>query len=362
MTAEVDLVVVGGGPVGLGTALLAARAGLSTTVIEQRADPVDKACGEGLMPGALGILAGLGVAPEGRDFWGIRYLDATGRRSAQARFRAGAGRGVRRTTLQQALTAAVDRAGIRRAVARVEDVRQYGDGLEVAGLRGRYLAAADGLHSTVSRQYALERPARARPRFGLRRHYAVAPWSDFVEVHWANGAEAYVTPVSDGLVGVAVLTDQRGRSFDDWLLEFPVLRDRLAGAQPASATRGAGPLERNLARRVVGRVLLVGDAAGYVDALTGEGIAVGLASAQQLVAAVRADRPQEYERRWRQVSRPYRILTRGVLFAAERRPLRAAVVPAAAAAPAMFGRLVDALAQSRGETSRPEVSSQTLGY
>lgn len=343
MSADVDLVVVGGGPVGLGTALLAARAGLSVTVIEQRPDPVDKACGEGLMPGALRAFADLGVDPPGQDICGIRYLDATGHRAAQARFRAGVGRGVRRTALHDALTAAVARAGIPRITARVDGVSQYADRVAAAGVMGRYLAAADGLHSTVSRQYGLERPARVRPRFGLRRHYARTPWTDFVEVHWAAGAEAYVTPVADGLVGVAVLTDRRGRSLEDWLTEFPLLGERLADAPPVSATRGAGPLERNLARRVVGRVLLVGDAAGYVDALTGEGIAVGLASARRLVAAVRADRPHDYERAWRDTSRRCRVLTRGVLYAAQRRPLRAAVVPAAAAAPPVFGRLVDAL-------------------
>ena len=343
MSADVDLLVVGGGPVGLGTALLAAQAGLSVTVIEQRRDPVDKACGEGLMPGAVRAFADLGVAPPGRDICGIRYLDASGRRAAQARFRDGVGRGVRRTALHDALTAAAAGAGIPRITARVDGISQCADRVEAAGVVGRYLAAADGLHSTVSRQYALDQPARVRPRFGLRRHYARTPWTDFVEVHWAAGAEAYVTPVADGLVGVAVLTDRRGRSLDDWLTEFTLLRERLAGAPPASAARGAGPLERNLARRVVGRVLLVGDAAGYVDALTGEGIGVGLASARRLVAAVQADRPQDYELAWRQASRRCRVLTRGVLYAAQRRRLRAAVVPAASAAPPLFRRLVHAL-------------------
>lgn len=344
MSADVDLLVVGAGPVGLGTALLAAKAGLSVAVVDPRPDPIDKACGEGLMPSALAMLAELGVDPPGRTFAGIRYLDATGHRSAQARFRRGQGRGVRRTVLQEALSQAVEKAGVARIQERVQRVRQNADRVEAAGISGRYLAAADGLHSVVSRQYDLDRPGRARPRFGLRRHYAVAPWSDLVEVHWAEDAEAYVTPIGADMVGVAMLTDHRGRSFDDLLTGFPALAGRLAGSGVASSTRGAGPLEHNVHRRVMGRVLLVGDAAGYVDALTGEGIAVGLGCARLLVRSVLAERPDAYEAGWPRASRRYRLVTRAVLITAQQQRLRRSLVPTASAAPWLFGRLVDTLA------------------
>jgi len=253
MTADVDLLVVGGGPVGLATGLLAARAGLSCAVMEQRRAPVDKACGEGLMPGGLSILASLGVDPAGRGFAGIRYLDALGGASAEARFHGGPGRGVRRTVLAEALAAAADAAGVKRVTGQVRNVRQHPDRVEAGGITGRYLAAADGLRSTVRRQYELELPPRARPRYGLRRHFAAVPWTDLVEVYWAAGAELYVTPVADRLVGVAVLTEHRGRPFDHWLAQAPALRERLVGAEPVTPVRGAGPLERNVARRVVGR-------------------------------------------------------------------------------------------------------------
>ena len=70
-----DLVVVGGGPVGLAAGLYAARAGLSVEVREKRAGVVDKACGEGLMPGAVATLRDLGVEPSGHPIEGIRYRD-----------------------------------------------------------------------------------------------------------------------------------------------------------------------------------------------------------------------------------------------------------------------------------------------
>ena len=115
------------------------------------------------------------------------------------------------------------------------------------------------------------------------------------------------------------------------------------GAAPASVLRGAGPLRQRAARRVAGRALLVGDAAGYVDALTGEGISVGLACAHELVRCVVAERPQEYERAWLRATRRYRVLTGGLLWAAQRPRVRRTIVPAAERLPAVFGRIVDQL-------------------
>ncbi|URN14562.1 NAD(P)/FAD-dependent oxidoreductase, partial [Streptomyces sudanensis] len=75
---------------------------------------------------------------------------------------------------------------------------------------------------------------------------------------------------------IAILTTGRG-PYDDHLAAFPALRKRLAGAQATGPVRGAGPLHQRSAARTAGRTLLVGDAAGYIDALTGEGIALALA-------------------------------------------------------------------------------------
>ena len=341
---DVDVLVAGGGPVGLAVALMAVRAGLSATVVERRCAPVDKACGEGLMPSAVDALRGLGLAPAGRPFHGIRYVDAAGGRSVQARFAAGPGLGVRRTELHRCLADAADAAGVHRVSGVVEDVRQSGGVVQAAGRSARWLVAADGLHSTVRRELGLDRPPNARRRYGLRRHFAAAPWSDLVEVHWSTSAEAYVTPVSSSVVGVAVLTGARGVSFEDHLRQFPLLAAHLAGAEPVSSVRGAGPLGQAASRRVAGRVLLVGDAAGYVDALTGEGIAVGLAQAAALVECLADGRPQAYEQAWRHVSRRSRLLTQAVLYAAQHHRLRSRLVPAAAGAPALFRAAVDALA------------------
>ena len=109
--------------------------------------------------------------------------------------------------------------------------------------------------------------------------------------------------------------------------------------------RGAGPLRQRSRRRVAGRVLLVGDAAGYVDALTGEGIALGLAQARAAVDAVAAGRPDRYERAWRRLGWRHDLLTKGLLAAARHPALRGRVVPAAAALPWVFGAAVNQLAR-----------------
>ncbi len=338
-----DLIVVGAGPVGLATALYADRAGLSVIVVESRSTPVDKACGEGLMPGAVAALHDLGVMPEGHAFRGIRYV--SGSWSAEARFIAASGLGVRRTTLQACLVDAVNDRGVEIVRATVDTVEQSADSVRAGGQTARYLVGADGLHSAVRRLSGLALPPATRPRFGLRRHFAVPPWTDFVEVHWGRDLEAYVTPVGDQLVGLALLTSRR-EPFEHQLAAFPELAARLScGRDPVTTTRGAGPLRQRSRARVAGRVLLVGDAAGYVDALTGEGIAVGLASARALVEAVTAGDPATYERTWLSVSRRYRWITESLLWMRNNRVTAGLIVPGAQLVPPAFGAAVRALAR-----------------
>lgn len=344
---DADLIVVGGGPVGLACAIEARLAGLDVLVIEPRAAPIDKACGEGLMPGSLAALHRLGVDPPGRTLAGIAYV-AEGTR-VEHRFRERPGRGVRRTVLHDSLARRCADLGARTVTDRVTGVESTRDGvvLAVAGgeLRAPWAIAADGLHSPVRRLLGLDGRVQrgARRRFGVRRHYAIEPWTDLVEVHWSAAVEAYVTPVDDRTVGVAVL-GPRPLDQEAAVAAIPELADRLRGAAYASGTRGAGPLLQRSRARSAGRVLLAGDASGYVDALTGEGMRVGFAQARAAVAAVLAEDTAQYERAWRATTRDFRMLTTGLVVTARSR-LRPRIVPIAAAEPSIFGSIIERLSR-----------------
>jgi flavin-dependent dehydrogenase len=336
----IDLLVGGGGPAGLATALYAAKAGLEVVVVERRRGALDKACGEGMMPHTLAHLTHLGVTPKGRPLHGIRYLD--GDRQVDAPFRAGTGLGVRRTALHGALLEAATSAGVRFVHGDVGQVSQDAMSVRAGDLRARYLAAADGLHSPIRRSLGLEQSSRGPRRWGIRRHIQIAPWTDSVEVYWARGAEAYVTPVADDCVGIAILSSTRG-GFDSHFDEFPALRARVLGHAHGS-DRAAGPLRQRARSQTAGRVLLVGDAAGYVDALTGEGMGLAFGAAKQLVDCVVADRPADYDRQWRRATMRYRVLTAALVQAGAHARIRSRIVPAAMALPAVFATAVNQLA------------------
>jgi len=356
-----DAVVVGAGPAGLAFAIAAAARGLDVAVLERRGDgPIDKACGEGLLPSGVRALARLGVLPlvpraERAPLTEIRWLEPTGE-GARLRLPPPGGLGIRRVALSAALLVRARAAGVE-VVPGAEVTLHRREGAAIRAftadrsLAARVLVAADGLASPTRRREGLEGPAPARPRYGIRRHYAVPPWADAVEVHFGRGAEAYVTPAGGGRVGVAILFERIGAaSFERLLARFPALERRLAGAPHDSPLRGAGPFDRRATARVADRLVLLGDAAGYVDAVTGDGLSLALGCAEDLAAllpaalargATRAAlRP--YEAAWRRRFWPYAAWTRGVLALGRHPALRRRVLALAAARPAPFERAVAA--------------------
>ncbi len=353
----VDVLVAGGGPAGLSVAIGAAARGFRTVLLERAAGVPDKACGEGLMPAGLRELEALGALSliDARDrapFRGIRYAQEDGS-SVEGRFSGGEGMGIRRTALSAALASRAVSAGAELRRGSVRAARAVGDAVVVdtdAGeLRARLLVAADGLHSPLRRAAGLDVPqgARARRRFGLRRHFALAPWTDLVEVHWSAGVEAYVTPIAGDLVNVAFLWSGPGKTFDDHLRSFPLLEDRLRGATAVSESRGAGPLLQRVRTRGGERLALVGDAAGYVDAITGQGLSLAFASAALLVQALPQDLSQDlapalrrYHRSLRGRWLRYAVPAQALLALARRPALRRRALHLAARFPSLFRALL----------------------
>jgi flavin-dependent dehydrogenase len=345
IAGTIDVAVIGGGPAGLATAIGARLAGLSVIVLDRRQPPVDKACGEGLMPDAAACLAELGVRlppGESHPIRGIRYVD--GEVVADGTFPGAPGLGVRRLALHRALVARAAEVGVElRWGVPVRGLSSSGVETEAGTVAARSVVGADGLLSSVRRWAGLDGPPvppGQRRRFGVRRHYALPPWSDRVEVHWGTGCEAYVTPVSPEEIGVAMLWSGPARGFDDLLGRFPALAARLAGATHTSRDRGAGPLLQRVRGVVRGPVALVGDASGYLDAITGEGLAVAFHQAAALVSALSAGDLARYAAAHRRIGRLPGFIT-GLVLACERRPaLRRRAVAALAAEPALFSRLL----------------------
>src|ERR1700733_451961 len=222
---------------------------------------------------------------------------------------------------------------------RITSVDQDAHGVTAAGVRAKWLIAADGLHSAVRRTVGISVVAGRPRRYGVRWHYRVPAWSEFVEVHWSRWGEAYVTPVEPDLVGVAILS--QGRPDLVW---FPGLAHHLHDADRGRA-RGCGPMRQVVSRRVAGRVLLVGDAAGYEDALTGEGVSLAVKQAAAAVKAIADDMPSSYESAWHRVTRDYRLLTRGLVLTTVPKTARRAIVPACALLPGVFEQAVHILAR-----------------
>jgi menaquinone-9 beta-reductase len=342
-----QVVIVGGGPVGLACAIFAARAGLTALVLESGVSDGDKACGEGLMPGVKPLLDELGIDPPGLALVGVSYRQ--NEVSVDHRFPDTPGRGVRRTVLIDALRARADELGIERRLSRVSTVQVDSESVSLgltdgSTVQAAYVVACDGLHSTVARELGLITPSPKRGRrYGLRQHFSTPPWSSFIEVYYAGSSELYITPVDSTTVGVAVL-GPKGVNLTETINQVPEVQHRLAGVASASSLRGAGPFPHRVRKAQVGRVLLVGDAAGYVDAITGEGLRVGFAQAREAIHAIATERPGSYPRRWRAVTREFRVLTRGLVMVASS-PLRGSIVPLARALPRVFGLVVDRLAR-----------------
>jgi menaquinone-9 beta-reductase len=295
---KVDVAIAGGGPAGLAAAIHAAQAGLSVAVFDREELPRDKACGEGLMPPGLQALERLGaregLAPsEWAPIRGIRYLQEDGT-FLEGRLPGKGGIGVRRTALARVLLEKAQKAGVAvHPKTAVRAHRRTDSCVSVDTDEGSWeaavLVAADGLASPLRAAEGLDLPSCGPRRFGLRQHVRLRPWTDCVEVHLSDGLEAYVTPAGEERVGVAFLWEDGNPPQISWpalVLRFPALAERLRGAEADSAPRGAGPLRRRVLARVRPRFVLLGDAAGYVDAITGEGLSLALVCAEALGACL----------------------------------------------------------------------------
>ena len=194
-----DILVVGGGPAGLAAAIACAQKGFRVTVVDSRKPPINKPCGEGLLPQAVDALRTLGVhlhSSLGHPFEGFRFVDDS--HSVTAPIAQGQALGLRRTVLHQLLIERAEACGVELLWgAHVSSLESRGAGIDGRFLPFRYLIGADGQNSSVRAFAHLGSRWTIERRFGFRRHYAVAPWTNLVEVHWARRSQMVVTPTGE---------------------------------------------------------------------------------------------------------------------------------------------------------------------
>jgi 2-polyprenyl-6-methoxyphenol hydroxylase-like FAD-dependent oxidoreductase len=205
---ENHVFVVGGGPGGLAAALALLRRGFEVTIADSCRPPIDKPCGEGLMPDGIDALAQLGISIAelaAHRFCGIRFV--SGEISAEAVFPRGFALGVRRTNLHRAMVEQAERAGVRLCWGTVV-TGLHGGGVLVRGelVRAHWIVGADVSSSRVRRWAGLDSHVHKKVRFAFRRHYRVAPWSEFMELHWGTRCQVYVTPVDPSQICVALIS------------------------------------------------------------------------------------------------------------------------------------------------------------
>lgn len=340
---DTDVLIVGGGPAGLAAGIAARQQGFRVTVADCAEPPIDKACGEGLMPDGLEALGQLGVRLNGLGaamcaFRGIRFVGPHA--SVAADFPCGSGVGIRRVLLHEILANHAAAMGVE--LQWRARVAPDGDSIVVNGahLRSRWLVGADGQNSRVREWAGLSRGSVRARRIALRRHFRVRPWSEYVEIYWGQEGQAYVTPVAADALCVALIARHRFTCFEDGLAGFPELADRLAAAEPMSDARGALSMSRRLRRVWRNRIALVGEASGSVDAITGEGLAMAFRQAQALASALLAGDLSLYAAEHRRISRLPDFMARSMLLMDTSALIRRRTLCALSQNPGLFRKML----------------------
>jgi flavin-dependent dehydrogenase len=341
-TKSTDVVIIGGGPAGLAAAIALRQKGIDCLVIEALTPPIDKGCGEGLMPDALAALRELGIQiteDDGHPFRGIRFVNAA--HQVNAYFPNGTGIGVRRTRLFQRLIERAYEVGVQiiwssraqlldRQTITINDVK----------VSFRWLIGADGQSSSIRKWAGLNDVRTEMLRFGFRRHYNVAPWSEYVEVHWGPTGQIYVTPVASDSLCVVFITRHPKIARENFLDSFPAIARKLENAAVMSQQRGGISATRKLRRVADHSVALIGDASGSADAITGEGLAVSFRQAIALANAIEKGDLKSYRKAHKEIGKLPHTMGK-LMLAMDRRPgMERCAMQALSSNPAFFNQLL----------------------
>jgi len=341
-SGSVDVFIAGGGPAGLATAIAARRHGLSVLVADGAPTPIDKPCGEGLMPDSVEALHKLGITlPEGDafPFRGIRFLSDGS--NAAAEFPSGTAYGIRRTTLHRIMVDHAKAAGVSLLwQAAVTGLHPEGALVNGKLVKARWIVGADGSSSRVRSWANLDAHRHLSHRFAFRRHYRIHPWTNFMELHWGRACQIYVTPVGADEVCVAVISQSPKLRLDDALTEFPNLSARLQSAEHSDNERGAITVTRKLHNVYRDRIALVGDASGGVDAITGEGLCLTFRQSALLADCLATGDLRPYQTRHRKIAQRPAFMAQMMLLMGRQTSLRAHAMRALESSPHLFAKML----------------------
>lgn len=348
-----DVVCAGGGPAGLAAAIALRLRGFRVIIADASVPPIDKACGEGLMPDGVAALRALGVCPEEHDhakFCGIRFVGPNS--SVEARFPSGHGIGMRRTVLHEALRQRAAELGTEmKWGARVSGIEQEAIFIDHEIIKTQWIVGADGQNSRVREWSGLSprsRKTSRKLRIGLRQHFRVELWTDMVEVYWCKSGQAYVTPIAEDELCVAVVSRNRHVDFDALISECPRLVQKLRNAVPLDQIRGSATATLNLRSVVAKGIALVGEASGSVDAVTGEGMTLAFRQAVELGDAIAASDLRKYAAAHHRIAWLPSLLSKAMLLMDRNAQFRSRALNVLSRNPAIFEKL---LAIQLGEMS-----------
>jgi menaquinone-9 beta-reductase len=311
------------------------------------------------MPDGVEALARLGMrvpAGEGFLFRGIRF--ASSGSSAQAEFPTGRAWGVRRTALHSKMIDRASAAGVElRWKSVVTGLHSEGALINGTLVRARWVVGADGSASRVRHWAGLDKHVRQDQRFAYRRHYRIAPWCEFMELHWGPRCQLYITPVAKDEVCVVLISRDPWLRIEAALPAFPEVEEHLQKAEMSSAERGAVTVTRKLRKVCGGNVALIGDASGGVDAITGEGLCLAFKQADLLAESLRTGDLDAYQAGHRRLAVRPANMARLMLLLENREWLRRRAMQAFARRPRLFEGM---LATHVGDSSAWDMATNGL--